>query len=364
MSGRWRGARTRTGGGALVGALAVLGACGDGSDGFSLGGDQANLTCSISESEIFNGGPGKDGIPALINPPTTGPGGDGTEYLRDTDRVIGVVVGDEILAIPLNILWWHEIVNLDLGGRKLAVTHCPLTGSSMAFDREPQGGVDFGVSGLLYRNNLIMYDRNTNESLWPQMARGARCGARSGADLVMFPVVEMTWEGWRTLHPGTEVVTSSTGFPRNYQAYPYGDYDRIDNPELLFPLTSIDERRLPKERVLGIPAGDGGVAFPFRELSGAGSVAAIETGEYVVLWNDIFDAAMAFDRDLDGEALDFVSSGGVIMDVQTGSTWEVDGRAVAGPLAGRRLEAVPDAYVAYWFAWAVFQPNTVIWRAP
>jgi hypothetical protein len=179
----------------------------------------------------------------------------------------------------------------------------------------------------------------------------------------MFPVVEMTWGGWRTLHPGTQVVTSFTGFPRDYRVYPYGDYDRIDNQELLFPLGDIDARRLPKERVLGIPSGDGGVAYPFRELSGLGTVAALAAGEYVVLWNDIFDAAMAFRRTVDGERLDFVIEGRTIKDVQTESTWQVDGLAVAGPLAGHRLEGVPEAYVAYWFAWAAFQPNTTLWNA-
>jgi hypothetical protein len=76
-------------------------------------------------------------------------------------------------------------------------------------------GAEFGVSGLLYRNNLIIYDRNTEESLWPQMARGARCGVRHGSDLVMFPTVEMTWTGWRALHPRTRVVSSETEFDRS-----------------------------------------------------------------------------------------------------------------------------------------------------
>lgn len=276
---------------------------------------------------------------------------------------MGLAVDGAYLAIPLGILWWHEIVNLDMGGRKLAVTHCPLTGSSMAFDRAPQGGVEFGVSGLLYRNNLIMYDRSNDESLWPQMERGARCGSRAGTDLILFPVVEMTWGGWRTLHPDTRVVTSRTGFGRDYQVYPYGDYDRIDNTALLFPMGSLDTRRPPKERVLGIPTGSGGVAYPFGEVARLGPVGAVEAAQNVVLWDGERAAAMAFSRTAEGRQLDFQVAGGKVVDVQTGSTWQVDGLAVAGPLAGSRLSAVPHAYVAYWFAWAVFQPSAALWGA-
>jgi len=145
------------------------------------------LLCSIPENLILNGGPGKDGIPALTNPPFVAVGAPGTSYLSDDDRVVGLILGSGPVAIPLNIFWWHEIVNLDVGGPLLAITHCPLTGSSLGFDRAGVAGAEFGVSGLLFRNNLIMYDRSGDESLWPQMLRGARCGTRNGEDLSIRP---------------------------------------------------------------------------------------------------------------------------------------------------------------------------------
>ena len=193
----------------------------------------------------------------------------GTEYLREDDRVIGLIFEGEAIAIPLNIMWWHEVVNLDgpPGRQAVAVTHCPLTGSSLAFDRRPLSDVEFGVSGLLFETNLIMYDRTgTEESLWPQMLRGARCGPSDGMQLPMVPIVETTWRGWKELHPDTRVVTENTGHDRSYRTYPYGSYDLEANGQLLFPVSDgIDPRRPPKERVLGIPI-DGasrvGLLFP------------------------------------------------------------------------------------------------------
>lgn len=339
---------------------------------FACGGDgpttpvseSPDLSCSIPESRIFNGQV-KDGIPALTDPARVAVSSPDAQYLKPGDRVIGLRTGGTFLAVPLNILWWHEIVNVDVDGRRLAITHCPLTGSSLAFDRAAAGGAEFGVSGLLYQNNLIMYDRTTDQSLWPQMVRGARCGSQDGTPLSMVAVVEMTWQGWLTLHPGTEVIGSATGFERDYEVYPYGDYDRVDNPELLFPQPDLDRRRPPKERVLGIPDGSGGgVAYPFGELAEVGLAAAVAASDHVVFWDGNREGAMAYRPEVDGQALRFGVVGDVIRDEQTGSTWTLDGMAVDGPLAGRSLSPVAEAYVAFWFAWAAFQPGAALWEAP
>lgn len=358
--------RGEAGGGWLavvaVGAIMVAG-CDSGAGTAPVEDAPAALSCSIPQDLIFTGA-AKDAIPALTNPPTTGVDGPGLDYLSDEDRVVGLRIGDETLAVPLNVLWWHEIVNLDVGGQRLALTHCPLTGSSLIFDRAPADDAEFGVSGLVYRNNLMMYDRTTGESLWPQMSRGARCGPRDGTDLPMVPGMETTWETWRTLHPETRVVSSETGFGLNYAVYPYDDYDRIDNGETLFPMPGIDERRMPKERVLGIPSGEGGIALPFGELARTGARSPVSVAGTVVFWDAPSQTAVAFRPELDGRPLTFVGTRGTITDEETGSEWRVDGLAASGPLEGRRLDPVPEAYVAYWFAWASFQPEAELWEAP
>jgi hypothetical protein len=352
---------------ALVSAMA----CGDDPSGLgdlAGGGATQPTVCSIPQNLIFNGGPGKDGIPALTNPPMVRHGDPGTQYLGGQDRVVGLFLDGQATAIPLNIFWWHEIVNLSASGGAVAVTHCPLTGSSIAFDRAAVGGAEFGVSGLLFRNNLIMYDRNDPESLWPQMLRGARCGVRHGTALVSIPIVEMSWAGWLSLHPETLVVSSEADPSRNYGVYPYGSYDRIDNRSLLFP-GAIDPRRPAKERVLGIPDLDGGIAFPYGALDELGEVAAVVAPgvgagtDPIVFWDRARQGAMAFLPVVDREALTFHASGGQVLDDQTGSVWALDGRAVSGPLAGTELEPVAEAFVAFWFAWPEFYPRIQLWSA-
>ena len=349
----------------FLGALALLVAGCD--TGFQQ--DDSNrpeLNCQIPESQIIDGGVGRDGIPALTDPSLTDPSSAG--YLADSSRVIGLVVDGEPVAVPHNILWWHEIINFNFDSIQLAVTYCPLTGSSLAFDRAAIDGGEFGVSGLLFQNNLTMFDRTNQESLWPQMNQQADCGPRLGAQLTMVPVVEMRWDGWRALHPDTRVVSNNTGFNRDYtpSGYPYGNYERIDNDRLLFDMP-IDERRPPKERVLGIPAsGSASIAFPFGALDAEGPKRVVEEtvdgDPVVVFWSRARRGAMAFRPVVNGQPAIFEVRDGRIVDTATESTWTVGGEAIDGPLSGTRLTPIREAYVAFWFAWAAFEEDTRLWE--
>lgn len=351
----------------LVSIVVLASACDDadivGSRDTSL-----DIDCSIPVSDVHRGA-FRGVIPALTNPELVHFGDEGGQYFGADDRVVGLIVDGQPIAIPLNIFWWHEIVNLDTSDGPIAVTHCPLTGSTLAFDRGVVDGVGFEVSGLLYQNNLMMADLSgDSESLWPQMARAARCGPKDGEALPMIPVTEVTWGGWVNLHPTSKVVTSRTGHIRDYTEYPYDDYADTDNRYTLFPVSNMDGRRPPKERVLGIPDGAGGLAFPFGELRDAGSSAAIHgstsEGEYVVFWNRTVEGAAAFRPIHEGEALTFRAEVGKIFDEQTGSQWRLDGVAVDGPMQGAALEPVADAFVAFWFAWPLFYPRVEVWTAP
>jgi hypothetical protein len=331
--------------------------------------EELELSCSIPLTDI-NSGAIRDGIPSLSNPDMAAWGEPDTDYVSPQDLVVGVVVGGQPVAIPLAIFWWHEIVNLDGDGYAVAVTHCPLTGSSLAFDRTPFGDVEFGVSGLLFRNNLMMFDRSgTSQSLWPQMLQGARCGPRDGTQLPTVPAMEVTLESWLALHPDSKVVTSSTDFIRDYWNYPYDDYRDLDSRELLFPLERpIDIRRPPKERVLGVPDGSGGIAYPVGELDKLGEAAVLtgssSGGDYVVFWNRDQQGAMVFRPEADGRPLTFFRSGTTYFDEETRSEWRRDGLAIDGPLVGARLETIGDAFVAFWFSWPAFYPDIQIWTAP
>ena len=242
----------------------------------------------------------------------------------------------------------------------------------MVFDRTVVQGADLGVSGLIYQNNLLMFERRddgTQESWFPQFLRGARCGPLKGSDLPMYPSTEMRWDAWKTLHPETGVVSGVQGYGRDYRSYPYGNYEAINNDQTLFPQGEIDRRRPPKERVLGIPRENGrGMAFPFEALERLGDKAAVHddlqaTGSVVVFWSTDAETAVAFDPQVNGQPLIFEVRDDGYFDVENGSEWNLQGLAVSGPLEGSKLALVDDAFVSFWFAWAAFVPSTGLWLA-
>ena len=301
-------------------------------------------------------------------------------YLDPDTRVIGIQVFGLVYAIPHNILWHHEVVNLEPGGPsgpKLAITYCPLTGSSLVFDRESVGGATLGVSGLTFMNNLVLFDRREpDEALWPQMLAEARCGSGIGAKLAQHPFVEMEWAHWVELHPSTRVLAQDQGFdPIFFQydrlGYPYGNY-RESEPywRAATTMPPLDRRRFSKERVVGLPptASDAGIAFPFGALTDReGSFQVVEfvyEGDAaLVLWSDEAQGGTAFRPVTEGgEPLTLRATPSGFEDEGTGSRWTLEGRAVSGPLDGARLLPIERTHTAFWGAWAAFHPTTRLWQ--
>jgi hypothetical protein len=94
--------------------------------------------------------------------------------------VIGVVGEHERRAYSTWQLDRHEIVNDTFEGRPIAVTWCPLCGTGIVYARNlgPRT-LTFGVSGMLYRDALVMYDRETG-TLWSRIDGRARHGKSGG----------------------------------------------------------------------------------------------------------------------------------------------------------------------------------------
>ncbi|CAG0979942.1 hypothetical protein MYXO_01795 [Myxococcaceae bacterium] len=224
---------------------------------------------SMPAEEILPGGPPRDGIPALFDPPTTS--AESSPFAAE-EFVIGVAIGGEARAYPLAILEWHELVNDTLAGRPILVSYCPLCGTAMVFDRRVRGGLrSFGVSGLLYLSDLLLYDRETR-SLWSQVKASAVTGASLGERLVLLRSSLLRLGEWRALHPSTSVLSPETGHARQYGRSPYGDYAKSE--ELFFPVP-LDRRHHPKTPTVGLRLASGHArAYPAIEVVKAGGTVA------------------------------------------------------------------------------------------
>ena len=219
----------------------------------------------IPAAEIVSGGPPKDGIPALTNPQFYDPRKNKPNQDQLKGWVLGIGEGAGAKAYPLGILNFHELVNERLDGRAILVSYCPLCGTGIIFSREVDGReLTFGVSGLLYNNNLLMYDTQT-ESLWSQGSGTAISGHYAGTVLTWLSAEYMPLSDWLAKHPKSQVLSTNTGYYRDYGANPYRGYERTNR--LIFPQSRNDSRYPRKEWVVAVLIDGQAKAWPYSELA-------------------------------------------------------------------------------------------------
>jgi len=270
----------------------------------------------IPIEQIVDGGPPKDGIPAILVP-RFGPAAKGTTLPAD-ELVVGVEEGHEAKAYPLRILNWHEVVNDFVGGRPIAVTWCPLTHTAIAVDRRVGGQTfTFGVSGKLWNSHLLMYDHQT-ESLWSPMALSAVAGPQHGQALIQLPARLTTWDRWHTAHPTTVVLSPTDQTARDYAKDPYTRYQ--SQRGLWFPVEPTSNRLPAKTLVFGLVVNGVAAAYP---------LAMLEAG--APMHDMVGDTAVTIQADTP----------------QTARATDAEGRLLPG-------------IVAYWFAWYAFHPETAV----
>ncbi len=281
----------------------------------------------IPVDEILSGGPPRDGIPS-IDDPTFEPAGSQLPW-REGDLLMTYDQGQARYAFPVGILNWHEIVNHQSDGKPVLISFCPLCGTGMAFDPVVDGRqLTFGVSGLLYNSDLLMYDRQT-ESLWSQIEGRAISGPLAGTELERVAVRHELWQTWRNrVGDDGRVLSTDTGFRRNYRKSPYGDYDLSER--LYFPVSSTSREYHPKTWVLGWTHNGESKAWPFPELANH----LANQGE-VVLQDEIGGKSVSVHYDPEAPSAELRDASGKL-------------------LPGTR---------AFWFAWYTFHPETQIYKA-
>ena len=332
----------------------------------------------IDADELRMGAP-RDAIPALFNPLYLTIE-EAVEVYEAEIPVVQVRLGEDARAYPLGILIWHEIVNDTINGQPVAITFCPLCNTAIVYSR--QVGVrtlDFAVSGLLRNSDLVMYDRNT-ETLWQQSTGRAIIGSLVGARLEGVPATIVSFGQFREAFPDGLVMSEETGWFRAYGQNPYVHYDSPDQQPFLYG-GQLDDRLPPKLRVVSVETPGGAeIAYPWDFVTEQRVIYDThDETQVVILWTpgtksaldagiiteaEDIGATAIFERELDGRLLSFApnqgdESGQTFIDNETGSTWDIFGRAIAGELAGAELRPVVFSD-HFWFAWWAFHPETEI----
>jgi hypothetical protein len=274
--------------------------------------------------------------------------------VREAETVIGLARDGVAKAYPLSR--FGEVVNDEIAGTPVVITWCPLCGTPIAFERRIDGeAVEFGVSGKLHNNDLVLYDRESF-TLWQQITGEGIVGPRAGEKLTLVPTDMVTYGEWEQRHPDTLVLTGGRHSGSGVQELPYEEHLHGNQPREV----SRPDRRLESFAVVyGVEAGEESAAFPLSVIREEGLIEEV-VGDVPVLVLDIPDTTfvriLSVPPELHGSS--FSRRGEEIADA-SGRRWSADGTALS--------DSTPDLGVlpavrSYWFGWSAFHPDTSVVR--
>jgi hypothetical protein len=276
--------------------------------------------------------------------------------LRDDDLVLGVVLGGEARAYPINLMWRaeNEILNDKLGGTAITATWCPIAHSGAVYERTVDGReLELGAIGL-QDGVAILYDRQTRTA-WSQIVGRAVEGPLAGEVLRKRPSTVTTWGRWRALHPSTTVYVD----PKLPEV-------RRFTEESVNRITLAGEGpTVNSDLVVGVEGTRSARAYLLRRLAGLRVANDVIDGQPVVafLTQDLVTARV-LRRSVGEKWLTFQAEGDRMRDEETGSLWDpMTGEALSGQLEGERLEGVVHT-LALWYAWKSQRPDTTLWGEP
>ncbi|PIQ67950.1 hypothetical protein COY25_02080 [Candidatus Uhrbacteria bacterium CG_4_10_14_0_2_um_filter_41_7] len=292
------------------------------------------------------------------------------EYLADEVFGINVEVNGAHRFYSYQILNWHQVVNDNFDGKNLTVTYCVFCRSFAVFETNKK----FDLDGRVYNNNVLIKDRENNSS-WLQIRGLSVIGNNVGEKLNQYQAESITWSDFKKLYPEGEVLSTDTGFVRDYTRHPYASYDTIKT--VYFPLTNFNDVFDKKDLVHGVDLGDVQIAFSEYIMRNVPVETVDYKGHKIVGFLDevgvirIFKNITLGETELDSkylpknvpldEVLDFTydPKKDLMIDNQTGSKWNRKGEVIEGPLLQKKLKQL-ESVETFWFCYSAMFENAVI----
>ncbi len=284
--------------------------------------------------------------------------------LEDNETVYVYRWGNTVKVYTQKILGGHEIVNDQIDDHHFAITYCPLTGSVVAWNRGINGQItEFGVSGHLYNENLIPYDRNSS-SFWSQMLMQGIKGNHGGDYLTSEMLVSTKGGTIKKAFPEALVLIDSSGHVCNDSICISSNHKQDSE------ITNSGTKAIATSDLYGIinigivNGGDGALLFSYDLFNDSINVyntyyrnskvvvAGSKSLEFIIAFKDI-------SGDPDNQFIPIQNSLPVIMKDVNGNHYDITGLVISGPSAGERLPA-SKGYSAHNFAWESFFGSSIV----
>jgi len=294
--------------------------------------------------------------------------GASADFMRPDDWIIGVLFDKEARCYPEWMLDNYHVVNDTIDGLHVAVMHCEICSSCVAYLADHEGmRLTSGITGL-FGGTMAFYDEQT-DSDWSHGMGTAFAGRLKGVTLPLIQSFQGSWKEWFELFPSTKVMVWPEPKTHPDGRHGHGVVDTFAK-EGMDPLAvrtmnaGNDPRLAENEMVVSINLEKEQAVIPLQSINVLGVIQNEIAGLKLVTISHGRASAMVgtYHRHLlDDETteLEFEMKDGNVVDLQTGSIWRMDGLAIEGPLAGKRLEPLPTM-LSKWHSLACFLPGVKI----
>ena len=220
----------------------------------------------------------------------------------------------------------------------------------------------FHLAGI-NNQNFIMRDEETG-SWWQQVSGKAIHGPLQGRQLKSVFHDELSFEIWKREQPQGRVLKPDERIAATNQ-YDPADWEARVGRMRVVDGTDVDQRLAPRTLVIGVTVDGKSVAYPLSALQKQSPIIDMVGSTPIVLaLGDDHRSVRAFERTVDGRRLEFFKktegTGFQLIDLETNSTWNFEGKAISGPLSGRQLKKV-SVLEDFWFDWRLYHPDTLIY---
>ncbi len=273
--------------------------------------------------------------------------------------VIGVSIGNESKAYPIEVIGYHHQVRDEVGGEKIMVTYCTVCRTGTVFKPYVDGKEEsFRLVGMDHFN--AMFEDKSTHSWWRQMNVEAIIGPLKGKMLEEIPSQQMSLGEWISQHPATKIMQPDTIFAEAYKSL--SDYDEGKRKGRLERKDSLSWK--DKSWIVGVQIGMDSRAYDWNDLQRLRTINDVVDGvPILVTLNTDSISFHSFNRVVDGDTLSFSLSNSSrnLMDAKTNSLWNWKGQCVSGPFKGKVLRPV-QSYQEYWHSWRTFRPQTTQYK--
>jgi hypothetical protein len=221
----------------------------------------------------------------------------------------------------------------------------------------------FHLAGI-NNQNFIMRDEETG-SWWQQVSGKAIQGPLTGHQLKSVFHDDISFDIWKREQPLGRVLKPDQRIAAE-DKYEAADWEERYARLRAIEGTDIDKRLEPRTLVIGLSISGKSMAYPLPALQKQSPIMdMVGSVPIVIALGDDKRSVRAFERTVDGRRLEFfqkrTEEGFALIDAETGSTWDFEGKAIAGPLAGRQLKKI-FVLEDYWFDWRTYHPDTGVYE--